>query len=336
MDMQFFSKYIDEYKKNNKDKIGKIVKVGKSSRGIDYGEALQKWKWNAIKNFFGLNEDAYKLFKQAATGLELGRITQLNSSSLFAFLFFHTVSKDNRVRVKMEGFEDEFTNVAFEVRNTIGTNTLTNGYKGRSHSHIDVALYNENTALLLECKFSEYLEHYSPAPAKASRRAYEKIYTMLFDDNGGIDGLLMGADSKNNTVITIKGAKDESCYFDGLKQTIAHFMGTQGILNSDSKHKKLDLESKKLHLAEVVFDFSKSNFLLDEGYKEALEQYEKFHKRLCEKLTGLKDEIPNQRDVIVHSSLLRYQDNFTLKLPQVFADLYQLSNRPNDTMSRIQ
>ena len=85
MNMQFFSKYIDDYKKNNKDTIGKIVKVGKSSRGIDYSEALSKW--NAIKNFFGLNESAEKLFDQVATGLELGRITQLNSSSLFAFLF---------------------------------------------------------------------------------------------------------------------------------------------------------------------------------------------------------------------------------------------------------
>ena len=47
MNMQFFSKYIDDYKKNNKDTIGKIVKVGKSSRGIDYSEALSKW--NAIK-----------------------------------------------------------------------------------------------------------------------------------------------------------------------------------------------------------------------------------------------------------------------------------------------
>ena len=90
MNMQFFSKYIDDYKKNNKDTIGKIVKVGKSSRGIDYSEALLKW--NAIKNFFGLNESAQKLFDQAATGLELGRITQLNSSSLFAFLFFPPVT----------------------------------------------------------------------------------------------------------------------------------------------------------------------------------------------------------------------------------------------------
>ena len=155
MNMQFFSKYIDDYKKNNKDTIGKIVKVGKSSRGIDYSEALSKW--NAIKNFFGLNESAEKLFDQVATGLELGRITQLNSSSLFAFLFFHSVSKGNGV--KIDGFGDElFTNVAFEVSNKIDEATLPKIYEGRKPvSHIDVVLYNEMKVILLECKFSEYL-----------------------------------------------------------------------------------------------------------------------------------------------------------------------------------
>ena len=325
MSMQFFSDYLDGYKKKHESKIGDIVKAGKFSREIDYGE-LQV-KWDAIKAFFKLNADAYELFKQAATGLELKRITQLNSSSLFAFLFFHTVSKNNRV--KITGFEDEFTNVMFEVSNTICENTLTDEYEGRRpDSHIDVVLYNENTALLLECKFSEYLEHYSSAPAKAARRAYEKFYKMLFVDNGGIDGLMMGADSKNNKVVTFKGTNDESCYFDGLKQTIAHFMGTQGILNSDNKHKELSLEGKKLHLAEVVFDFSKSNFLLDVDFRKAFDAYAKFHKLLCEKLTGLKDIIPNGRDVTVHSKLLSYQNDFELKLPHVFADLYQLSNRP--------
>lgn len=329
MNMQFFSDYLDDYKNKHKSKIGDIVKAGKFSREIDYREL--QIKWDAIKAFFKLNAEAYELFKQAATGLELKRITQLNSSSLFAFLFFHTVSKNNRV--KITGFEDEFTNVAFEVSNTICENTLMIGedalikeYKGRRpDSHIDVVLYNDNTALLLECKFSEYLEHYSPAPAKASRRAYEKFYKMLFVDNGGIDGLMMDADSKDNKVVTIKGTNGESCYFDGLKQTIAHFMGAQGILDSGSKIKQFDFAGKKIHLAEVVFDFSTYNLPLDEEGKErqnALNDYKKFHNRLCKKLTTVK--VTGGRDIIVHPDLLCYQNDFELELPSSFVELYNL------------
>ena len=320
MNMQFFSKYIDDYKKNNKDTIGKIVKVGKSSRGIDYSEALSKW--NAIKNFFGLNESAEKLFDQVATGLELGRITQLNSSSLFAFLFFHSVSKGNGV--KIDGFGDElFTNVAFEVSNKMD--------EGRNPvSHIDVVLYNEMKVILLECKFSEYLEHYSCSPAKVSSSVYGDFYNMLFGKEGNeIDELNKCVDDKNNAFIIVKG--DQRCYYDGLKQTIAHFMGAHGILNSGRHHKDLQLEDKELHLAEVVFDFSNFDSLSAkerEVANTAFKTYAKFHKKLCDKLNSLRNRVPGGRDVIVHSKLLTYQNDFKLKLPPVFADLYQLSNRP--------
>ena len=322
MNMQFFSKYIDDYKKNNKDTIGKIVKVGKSSRGIDYSEALLKW--DAIKNFFGLNESAHKLFDQAATGLELGRITQLNSSSLFAFLFFHSVSKGNGV--KIDGFGDElFTNVAFEVSNKMD--------EGRNPvSHIDVVLYNEMKVILLECKFSEYLEHYSCSPANASKKAYSAFYEKLFD-NGGIEGLDCGelTDPNNKQWVILKRKDGGPCYFDGLKQTIAHFMGAQGILNSGRRHKDLQLEDKELHLAEVVFDFSNFDSLSAkerEVANTAFKTYAKFHKKLCDKLNSLRNRVPGGRDVIVHSKLLTYQNDFKLKLPPAFTDLYQLSNRP--------
>ncbi|MBR3821692.1 MAG: hypothetical protein IKJ37_08740 [Kiritimatiellae bacterium] len=331
MNMQFFSKYIDDYKKNNKDTIGKIVKVGKSSRGIDYSEALLKW--NAIKNFFGLNESAQKLFDQAATGLELGRITQLNSSSLFAFLFFHSVSKGNGV--KIDGFGDElFTNVAFEVSNKIDEATLPKIYEGRKPvSHIDVVLYNEMKVILLECKFSEYLEHYSCSPAKVASSVYGDFYNMLFGKEGNeIDELKKCVDDKNNAFIIVKGSEsDQPCYYDGLKQTIAHFMGAHGILNSGRRHKDLQLEDKELHLAEVVFDFSNFDSLSAEereAANTALKTYAKFHKKLCDKLNSLRNRVPGGRDVIVHSKLLSYQNDFKLKLPPVFADLYQLSNRP--------
>ena len=157
-----------------------VAPFGKSSFEIVYGgeqadlkskDELRRAKWNAIKEFFNLDDDddTFNLFKQASTGLELQRITQLNSSSLFAFLFFHSVAK-NGLKIKGKGFEHtgKFTHVTFEVNNTI---KVTH----RPVSHIDVVLSNEKAALLLECKFSEYLEHYSPAPAKASRRAYEKF-----------------------------------------------------------------------------------------------------------------------------------------------------------------
>lgn len=331
MNMQFFSDYIDGYAKNNKDNIGKIVKVGKSSRGIDYSEILMKW--NAIKNFFGLNEDAHKLFNQAATGLELRRITQLNSSSLFAFLFFHSVSEDNGVKIK--GFEGElFTNVAFEVNNKIDEKTLSMEYlKGRKPvSHIDVVLYNEKSAILLECKFSEYLEHYSCAPAKVAR-VYDAFYNKLFGVDGKeIDGLVKCSDDKNNAFITVKGSESKPCYYDGLKQTIAHFMGAHGILNSGRGHKNLRLDGKELHLVEVVFDFSSIDALPDkerEEADEALRTYAEFHKRLCEKLNTIKVDYRQElgRKITVHTDLLRYQHDFTLKLPSAFVNLYNLPEK---------
>ena len=184
--------------------------------------------------------------------------------------------------------------------------------------------------ILLECKFSEYLEHYSCSPAKVSSSVYGDFYNMLFGKEGNeIDELNKCVDDKNNAFIIVKG--DQRCYYDGLKQTIAHFMGAHGILNSGRRHKDLQLEDKELHLAEVVFDFSNFDSLSAkerEVANKAFKTYAKFHKKLCDKLNSLRNRVPSGRDVIVHSKLLSYQNDFKLKLPPVFADLYQLSNRP--------
>jgi len=272
------------------------------------------------------------LFEQAATGLERRRITQLNSSSLFAFLFFHTVSKDNRVRVKINGYEDEFINVAFEVGNTIDDKTLPNGYgtKYRPVSHIDVVLSNQDSVLLLECKFSEYLEHYSRSPAKASKKAYSAFYYEKLFNNGGIEGLDCGecADAKKKQWITLKRKDGGPCYFDGLKQTIAHFMGAQGILDSGREAKKFNFAGKEIRLAEVVFDFSNFNSLSDDDCKErqnAINDYKTFHNRLCKKLMTVK--VAGGRDIIVHPDLLCYQNDFDLKLPSKFVEFYKLHTR---------
>ncbi len=329
MNILFFSRYIDDY---NKDKFGKIVKVGKSSRGIDYAlvpkDKQLKAKWNAINKFFGLEDDnhTFELFKQAASGLERRRITQLNSSSLFAFLFFHTVSKDNKV--KINGFEDEFTNVAFEVSNTIDENTLPERYgtKHRPVSHIDVVLSNERTILFLECKFSEYLEHYSSSEIVVSQRAYHTFYDKVFNVGEGVKDLEFKT-SQNMESITIRKKDGGPCYFAGLAQTIAHFMGVHGILNSGRGHKDLRIEGKELHLAEVVFDFSYlSSLSKDDNNKvnTAFRSYAEFHKRLCEKLNTIKVVHANERKITVHTDLLCYQGDFELKLPSAFVDFYNL------------
>ena len=342
MNIQFFSKYIDDYK----NKIGKIVKVGKSSRGIDYDHERSylmpkdkqlKAKWNAINKFFGLDDsdNTFGLFKQAATGLERQRITQLNSSSLFAFLFFHTVSRDNKVKVKINDHEDEFTNVAFEVSNTIDENTLPEEYgtKHRPVSHIDVVLSNERTILFLECKFSEYLEHYSSSDIDVSQRAYHTFYDKVFnvDVGGGVEDLefIEVKNHKNIKSITIRKKDGGPCYSAGLAQTIAHFMGAHGILNSGRSHKDKDIriEDKELYLAEVVFDFSYLASLSNDEKKKvdaALKSYAKFHKRLCEKLNTIKVAHEKERMITVHTDLLCYQRDFKLKLPSAFIDFYNL------------
>lgn len=330
MEIDFFWDYII-----HRENPGKIIPVGKKGTSYEiYYDRTKKdnlrVKWNAIKNFFCLEGDdatLFKLFQQAATGLERGRITQLNSSSLFAFLYFHSVAEH---AVSIKGFDQPFTHVTFEVGNTIDDKTLPNGYgtKYRPVSHIDVVLSNQDSALLLECKFSEYLEHYSSLPANASKKAYSAFYEKLFD-NGGIEGLDCGelTDANNKQWVILKRKDGGPCYFDGLKQTIAHFMGAQGILDSGRKIKQFNFAGKEIHLAEVVFNFSNFNSLSDDDVKErqnALNDYKKFHNRLCEKLKTV--EVAGGRDIIVHPDLLYYQDSFELKLPSAFVDFYNLQN----------
>lgn len=342
MDIQFFWKDIIA----KCEKLGKkIVPAGKTStsykiycdRGqedLKQKDELRKAKWNATKKFFDLDDDddTFSLFKQAATGLELQRITQLNSSSLFAFLFFHSVAK-NGVKIKGKGFEHtgKFTHVTFEVNNTI---QVTN----RPISHIDVVLSNEKIALLLECKFSEYLEHYSRSSEKVSMEAYGAFYHALVN-NGGVNGLKIdeSTDTKNKRWITLKGDGKKPCYVGGLKQTIAHFMGAHGILNNGPNHNELNLEDKELHLAEVVFDFSSFTSLADEGHRkvgDALKSYKELHNSLCEKLAQI--DVPDRRKVTVHTELLSYQNNFELELPRTFADLYRLPNLANAYPCQVQ
>ena len=136
-------------------------------------------------------------------------------------------------------------------------------------------------------------------------------------------------DAKNKQWVILKRKDGGPCYFDGLKQTIAHFMGAQGILDSGSKIKQFGFAGREIHLAEVVFDFSKFNSLSEEEDKErqnAFNDYKSFHNRLCKKLTTVKVS-SGGRDIIVHPNLLCYQNDFELKLQPAFVDFYNLHNQ---------
>ena len=239
-----------------------------------------------LKNIFPFINEIK--FHQATNGNghEWKRITRLHSSSLLAFLMFSQISEKHRLVVKINGRDEEFTDVRFEVKNWIENNDT-------HPSNVDVVLANNTTVLFIESKFTEYLCR-GRKSADISVERYGKRFWELFNE---FQGIQCKTDREKSTLRLIS-SDEESHYIEGLKQVVAHYMGLEyasrnGWFGQDREARN----GRCLCFAEVLFDFK------DKKSLEALNDYDTLYQRFVEKL-------PVRNDIFVCPKIMTYHDLF--------------------------
>lgn len=234
-------------------------------------------------------------FEQAVcgSGNEWSEITQLNSSSLLAFLCFHKVDAGFKITIPNIG---TFDHVYFEVKSTLEI--------PHSKSNMDVVLTNNETVLFLESKFTEYL---TPRSEDFSV-SYEEYYKNILGDE-------LKLDADENIRIEVVNGKckwsggNSAYYFDGLKQMISHALGICNTLKNKSAQKKywempegnLFTDDRKFILAEILFRFEKNE-------NGPFDSYNKLYAKLCEKLNAYIDRIGLGNSFSMYPKLLTYQE----------------------------
>lgn len=184
---------------------------------------------NRLAELFGVKcRDTFKVkFAQSCSGSgqELKRIAVLHSSSLCALLFFYNVSKENPYILEIDGEEYIFTYSCFEYQNTV--------IEGRNPSNMDVVLVGSEkrsgrqAVLFLESKFSEYYERIGQQLEIATAYLDNKYGKALYDEAILAKmGLNMIASDGNDTFIL---RSEETCYLEGLKQMISHYIGIRNL-----------------------------------------------------------------------------------------------------------
>ncbi len=239
-----------------------------------------------LKNIFpSINMNKFEQVTNG-NGHEWKRITRLHSSSLLAFLMFGQISEKRRLVIKVNGRDEEFTDVRFEVKNWIEDNDT-------HPSNMDVVLANNRMVLFIESKFTEYLCR-SRKSDDISEERYGKHFRELFNEFHGIE---CETDLDKSSLRLL--SSDGKChYLEGLKQVVAHYMGLEyaareGRFGQDRE----ELNGRSLCFAEVLFDFK------DKRSQKALNDYDTLYQRVVEKL-------PRRDDIFVYPKVMTYQGLF--------------------------
>lgn len=242
--------------------------------------------WRKVRRFFDLSDDARTLFEQAVRGdgREWLRINWLNSSSLLAFLCFHTVSAQKPLHLTVCGREEVFTEVRFEFPNEITT------AEGKP-SNVDVVLLGKDVVLFLESKFSEYLadSSWTKKYDGISTRRYGKIYCDLFDKINAESSLSQGVCESG--LFSLKS--NDGNYLSGIKQLVSHYLGIQ------CSGRAAFPTAQRCLLAEIVFSFG--GIATAEKKRE---DYAKLFRSVARGLNGL------DRGITVEEDLLDYREVF--------------------------
>lgn len=260
--------------------------VGRSFNEIR--KSIIEEHFDNICKAFGLHNspEIRELFYAATcgSGNEWMEINQLNSSTLLAFLCFCNVSEGNEIEI--EG--DKYSKVLFEVKSPLPMNKVDKR-KTVPSSNMDIVLLNEQSALFLESKFSEYVK---PKKAEVSSY-YNELYTHLFRE---------GLKFKNFQFQhqTWQGINGERAYMEGVKQMISHYLGIQNCINNPKKWKVADLCGKRIKLGEIVYRFGEKD--------DPASKFGHYSRISSELLSRLKNKDP-QIDVI--DKVLPYQEIFS-------------------------
>lgn len=245
--------------KTKRDKTW-FVKSSKSFEGQPLSkEALIEHQFDSIAVTFGLEkseEHIRALFRSAVSGSgnEWLEISQLNSSSLLAFLCFHRISPERPIRIEGVGV---FDRVYFEIKSPLPAEG-----RSRPKSNMDIVLVSAETALFLESKFTEYGNQVQSLSLKPY---YKKRYSELcLSKIGDIDYI------PSENVLRSSNGKH---YLEGLKQMICHYIGianSKEVKPQSWKCDEIDLSSKKIVLAEIVYKFDNELFVDYQNIQEQL------------------------------------------------------------------
>lgn len=242
-------------------------------------------KCSSLKEIFGIKDKTFEeKFKQAVSGLEKKRIMTLHSSSLSALLLFHLVSENNPIHFSINGKIVAFTDVRFEVKNTVDESG------SKTKSNVDIVLSGSGYTLYLESKFSEYLD--SGTANISNTLYYNEIFKRLRRCLEQA-GLKIDMDK-----ICIEG---RGKYCEGPKQMISHYLGIKTYVKTDQSH---------VVLGEILFDFGKLS-------KNKLDSYKDIYKSLR---AGLENCAKDDGINLIINDLITYQQVFQLKENQTFLE----------------
>lgn len=263
------------------DDVGRTFYIGRSFNEIR--NSIIEEHFDKICKAFGLNKspEIRGLFFAAAcgSGNEWMEINQLNSSALLAFLCFCNVSEENEIEIK----GDKYSKVLFEVKSPL------DDCKNVPVSNMDIVLLNENNALFLESKFSEYM---NPKNVRVSSY-YNERYIKLFGERVEFENFQFHHQ-------IWQGSEGKRAYMEGVKQMISHYLGIRNCINHPKKWKVKELSGKRIKLGEIIYRFGTKD-------SPALEfaHYSRISSELLCRLKGKDSSI----DVI--DEVLTYQEIFS-------------------------
>ena len=288
-----------------------------------------------LADLFGIKcRDLFKeKFAQSCSGSgqELKRIARLHSSSLCALLFFYNVSKANPYSIELEGEEYIFTFSRFEYQNTV--------IEGRRPSNMDIVLIGTEkmsgkpVVLFLESKFSEYYERLGHQLEIATAYLKNNYGKDLYErDSLAKMGLYtIVQDGKENFILRSK----ETCYLEGIKQMISHYIGVRNLCNSPDR-KEDDIvytisAGAKVLLGEILFTKGIGRLPIGDS-EECFASYQKRYIILANTLNeqlkkdSMSDKITVLSDIL---SYTQFRDKEYIQEPQVKRFYFELGKHEN-------
>lgn len=283
-----------------------------------------------LEELFGIqSRDLFKeKFAQSCSGSgrELKRIATLHSSSLCALLFFYSVSKENPYLFEIEGKEYIFTDSFFEYQNTV--------IEGRNPSNMDVVLVgtercsNRPAVFFLESKFSEYYERPGRQLKIAAEYLKNKDGKVFYGENS-LAKMGLYATQRDGAEHFILHS-EESCYLEGIKQMISHYIGVRNLCGLPDRKKDTIANAvsagAKILLGEILFTKGIGRLPIGNG-EECFASYQRKYRILADLLNerlrkdGMDEKFTVLRDILSYS---QFQRKGYIREPQIKKFYFEL------------
>ena len=257
------------------------------------------------------------------SGQEWKRIATLHSSALCALLFFYNVSEENPYIVEIGNEEYVFTYSRFEYQNTV--------IEGRNPSNIDVVLVGRErksgrpAVLFLESKFSEYYEgarnSLKIAMAYLDNSYGKAIYEGDFLTKAGFE-----IKEKGSECFTL--SSEETCYIEGIKQMISHYIGVRNLLDSMDRRDGIAVDGARVLLGEILFTKGIGRLHIGDG-EECFSSYRRKYLVLAGALNrqlmkdGINDRFAVVGDILSYS---QFEDKRFIQEPQIKKFYFESGN----------